>query len=182
MRISDVDLFFDHEKGRIGLYELIDVKERTAGILGRPVDIMTRRSLHPALRKQIEELRRARVLMTERLISLRLIDIVDAIEHIRDALANTTLTAFEESWEKRWLVERGVEIISEASRHLPNELKERNTEIPWRKVAGIGNVIRHNYQRIAPDVLWKLASDDLPILERVCREELAAAHRREQGF
>jgi uncharacterized protein len=52
---SDVDLFFDHQKGRIGLYELIDVKERTAGILGRPVDIMTRRSLHPALRKQIED-------------------------------------------------------------------------------------------------------------------------------
>ena len=52
---SDVDLFFDHEKGCIGLYELIDVQERTAGILGRRVDIMTRRSLHPALRKQIEE-------------------------------------------------------------------------------------------------------------------------------
>ena len=52
---SDVDLFFDHEKGRLGLYELIDVKERTATILGRPVDVMTRASLHPALRKRIED-------------------------------------------------------------------------------------------------------------------------------
>ncbi len=52
---SDVDLFFDHEKGRLGVYELIDVKERTASILGRPVDIMTRASLHSALRKRIEK-------------------------------------------------------------------------------------------------------------------------------
>jgi uncharacterized protein len=52
---SDIDLFFDHERGRLGLYELIDVKERAASILGRPVDIMTRASLHPALRKRIED-------------------------------------------------------------------------------------------------------------------------------
>ena len=51
---SDVDLFFDHGKGRIGLYELIDVKERAASILGRRADIMTRASLHPALKKRIE--------------------------------------------------------------------------------------------------------------------------------
>ena len=52
---SDVDLFFDHEKGRIGLYELIDVKERAASILGGRADVMTRASLHPALRKRIED-------------------------------------------------------------------------------------------------------------------------------
>ena len=52
---SDVDLFFDHEKGKLGLFELMDVKERAAGILGRKTDIMTRNSLHPRLRKRIEE-------------------------------------------------------------------------------------------------------------------------------
>ena len=52
---SDVDLFFDHEKGRIGLYELMDVKERTASILGGRAHIITRASLHPALRKRIED-------------------------------------------------------------------------------------------------------------------------------
>jgi uncharacterized protein len=52
---SDVDLFFDHEKGKLGLFELMDVKERTASILGHKADIMTRNSLHPRLRKRIEE-------------------------------------------------------------------------------------------------------------------------------
>ena len=105
----------------------------------------------------------------------RLTDILGAIEHIRSELADVPLDAFEADWRKRWLVERGVEIISEASRRLPAALKARHPEIPWRKVAGIGNILRHEYERIAPDVLWRLAQDDLPTLEQVCRAELAAA-------
>ena len=53
------------------------------------------------------------------------------------------------------------------------ELKARHREIPWAKVAGIGNVLRHDYERIAPDVIWKLATIDLPILDATCRDELA---------
>src|ERR1700682_5334121 len=52
---SDVDLFFDYEKGKLGLFELMDVKECTASILGHKADITTRNSLHPRLRKWIEE-------------------------------------------------------------------------------------------------------------------------------
>jgi predicted nucleotidyltransferase len=52
---SDIDLFFDHEKGKLGLYELMEVKERASSILGRRADIMTRDSLHPALRARIEK-------------------------------------------------------------------------------------------------------------------------------
>lgn len=51
---SDVDLFFDHEKGRLGLFELMDVRERAAAILGQKADVMTRNSLHPRLRQRIE--------------------------------------------------------------------------------------------------------------------------------
>ncbi len=51
---SDVDLFFDHPRGELGLYGLMDIKEFARRILGRPTDIMTRSSLHPALRQQIE--------------------------------------------------------------------------------------------------------------------------------
>ena len=51
---SDVDLFFDYEKGKLGLFELMDVKEYAAGILGRKADIMTRDSLHKVLREKIE--------------------------------------------------------------------------------------------------------------------------------
>lgn len=52
-------------------------------------------------------------------------------------------------------------------------LKTRHPEIPWAKVAGIGSVLRHDYERIAPDVIWKLATVDLPFLDAACRDELA---------
>ena len=86
----------------------------------------------------------------------RLLDIVEAIERIQGVLNGVTIELFEADWEKRWLVERGVEIISEASRHLTDDLKLRHPEIPWQKVAGIGNVLRHNYENISPPVMWKL--------------------------
>lgn len=117
--------------------------------------------------------------MVARRISPRLSDIIEACENIGAVLDGVSMAEFERDWQKRWLIERGTEIISEASRHLPKEIKDRRSEIPWSKVAGIGNILRHDYQRIAPDVLWKLVQEDLPILESVCREELAAALRRE---
>ncbi len=51
---SDVDLFFDHPEGALGLFQLMDIKEAAARLLGRKADIMTRRSLHPRLKERIE--------------------------------------------------------------------------------------------------------------------------------
>jgi uncharacterized protein len=51
---SDIDLFFDYEKGKLGLFELVDVKAFTASILGHATDITTRDSLHKTLRHTIE--------------------------------------------------------------------------------------------------------------------------------
>ena len=51
---SDVDLFFDHPEGSLGLFQLMDIKEAAARVLGRETDVMTRRSLHPALKQGIE--------------------------------------------------------------------------------------------------------------------------------
>jgi uncharacterized protein with HEPN domain len=110
----------------------------------------------------------------------RLVDIVEAIELIGSELSGVTIQAFQTDRRKQWLVERGLEIISEASRRLPEEMKARHSIIPWTKVAGIGNVLRHDYEHVAYDVLWRVVQDDLPVLERVCREELAAEQARER--
>ena len=44
--------------------------------------------------------------------------------------------------------------------------------IPWKTVAGIGNILRHDYETIAAPVLWTLIQNDLPDLEQACRQEL----------
>jgi predicted nucleotidyltransferase len=51
---SDVDLFFDYQKGQFSLFDLMDVQEQTSSILGRKADIITRDSLHKTLRQRIE--------------------------------------------------------------------------------------------------------------------------------
>ncbi len=111
---------------------------------------------------------------------LRLTDIVEAIELIDEEMVGVNIRAFGPDKRKRWLVERGIEIVSEASRHLGDDLKARYPEIPWQKVAGIGNVLRHDYQRVAHDVLWNLVANDLPTLARVCRKELALLRDKDE--
>ena len=118
--------------------------------------------------------------MTARSSVPGLTDIVQAIERIHAVLGDTSLDAFELDWQQQWLVERGVEIISEASRRLADELKARHPEIPWQKVAGIGNVLRHNYEGIAAPILWRLVHADLPVLNKVCNEELEIEGRSPQ--
>jgi predicted nucleotidyltransferase len=51
---SDVDLFFDYERGAFGLYELMDVRDAATRILGCKADVMTRDSIHKVLRHEIE--------------------------------------------------------------------------------------------------------------------------------
>jgi uncharacterized protein with HEPN domain len=111
--------------------------------------------------------------MADRSPTLRLADMIEAIECIRSVISRISLEEFEQRWEHQWLVPRGVLIISEAGRHLGPDVKARHPQIPWAKVAGIASVLRHDYERIATDVVWKLATVDLPILEAACRPELA---------
>jgi uncharacterized protein with HEPN domain len=53
-------------------------------------------------------------------------------------------------------VERGLEIISEASRSLPDDLKQRAPMIPWPAIAAIGNILRHEYQRVEARLVWNI--------------------------
>jgi uncharacterized protein with HEPN domain len=110
--------------------------------------------------------------MASKPVSVRLHNIVDAIDHIREVTAPTTFAAFESDWQKQWLVERGMQIITEASIHLPDDMKQRWPEIPWKDIRGLGNILRHDYTDVSPEILWKIAHEDMPALEQACKAEL----------
>jgi uncharacterized protein with HEPN domain len=65
----------------------------------------------------------------------------------------------------RSAIERGIEVISEASRHLRSDLKAQHKEVRWKDIAGIGNILRHEYQHIDPAIIWKAVKNDLPPLK-----------------
>lgn len=92
-------------------------------------------------------------------------DILDAIEGIESAVAGKTFEDFEAEWLLRRGVERAIEIISEASRRIPPDLKNRRPEIPWRDVETIGNILRHEYHTISNPIIWDVVQTDLPALK-----------------
>ena len=94
-------------------------------------------------------------------------DMRRAIGHIEVDIAGLDADAFAADRRARQLVERNLEIISEASRRLPDELKAGVPEIPWQEIAGIGNILRHDYHDSRPDILWNTCKVDLPPLKAV---------------
>lgn len=62
-------------------------------------------------------------------------------------------------------VEREIEIISEASRRVPKKLKSAEPSMPWKEIAGIGNVLRHDYETISDPIVWNVVQEHLPALE-----------------
>jgi uncharacterized protein with HEPN domain len=70
-----------------------------------------------------------------RTILLRLTDMRDAIIGIEGVVSDVEFEAFADNWGMQRAVERGLEIISEASRHVPPGFKALAPEIPWRQIA-----------------------------------------------
>ena len=73
-----------------------------------------------------------------------------------------------------YAVTRCLEIISEASRHLPDDLKARHPAIAWKDMAGAGNFYRHDYEDVAAQHVWDAVQIDLPPLRVAIAQELAA--------
>jgi uncharacterized protein with HEPN domain len=85
-------------------------------------------------------------------------------EQGRSGYSGKDLAHFEASWKLQYLVQRAIEIISEASRAIPDDLKALRPEIPWNSVKGIGNVLRHEYRGISNPLIWRVVTDELPRL------------------
>lgn len=71
-------------------------------------------------------------------------------------------------------IERGLEIISEASRGIPDERKSEHPEVPWVEIAGIGNILRHEYHRVEPVIVGNITQTHLPALGRAVQQMLAS--------
>jgi uncharacterized protein with HEPN domain len=90
-----------------------------------------------------------------------------AIEDIQEMLSEGTADALARDRRLRMAVERAFEIMSKASRYIPESRKADAPEIAWQKLADSGNRLRHAYHRIDPNVLWDIAHNDLEPLKRL---------------
>ena len=96
---------------------------------------------------------------------------VDLAEHFVEGF---DYDAFRDDLRTVYAVTRCLEIISEASRRLPDDMKVRHPAIAWKDMAGAGNVYRHDYEDVAARHVWDTVQIDLPPLRVVIAQELAA--------
>ena len=113
-----------------------------------------------------------------RSILVRLSDIRDAIVGSKNVTAGVAFDSFANSWAMQRAVERGLEIISEASRHVPDDPKALAPNIPWRQIADIGNLLRHEYQRADIKATWNIMGEHLPRLAVAIDRLIVEAERR----
>jgi uncharacterized protein with HEPN domain len=83
-----------------------------------------------------------------------------------------TYDAFRDDTLRFYAVTRCLEIISEASRRLPEDLKARHPEIPWADMAGAGNVYRHESEDVQQRLVWGTLQNRFPALLAAIEQEL----------
>jgi uncharacterized protein with HEPN domain len=87
--------------------------------------------------------------------------------------AGFDLDTFKSDLRSVYAVTRCLEIISEASRRLPDDLKERHPAIAWKQMAAAGNVYRHDYEDVAAQFVWDTVQRALPALREVVELEIS---------
>ena len=92
-------------------------------------------------------------------ITSRLKDILDAIGQIELLLKDKGPDDLDKDRVLTAAYERFLEIISEASRHIPEIFKVDSPQVPWRGIADIGNWLRHAYHNVDREILWRIYAD-----------------------
>ena len=103
------------------------------------------------------------------------------IEAIADFTKDMTSQQFSTDRLRFYAVTRALEIISEASRRLPDELKARYPDTRWRAIQGAGNVYRHTYGKVSVAAVWDTARGQLDDLKTIVDQELGEPEPPQPG-
>ena len=98
--------------------------------------------------------------------------ILESIAEIEKNTENISKNKFLKTIQIQDAIIRRLEIIGEATRHLPASLKTKNPDIPWKKIAGIRDILIHGYFTIDLDLVWQTTKKDLPLLKKQILELL----------
>ncbi len=89
-------------------------------------------------------------------------DMLDAMEKAEILVAGVTYEQFESDFRIHFAVVRALEIIGEATKRLPMDIREQYPAIPWKGMAGIRDRIIHGYDVVDMQIVWDVVKQDIP--------------------
>jgi len=103
--------------------------------------------------------------MTERSLSQVLQDILETIAYLDTFTDGVSLEEFEDNPEKLFAVVKALEIVGEAVKKIPDDIRSQYPQIPWKDVAGMRDILVHQYWRVDSRVVWSTVQTGIPILK-----------------
>jgi len=101
-------------------------------------------------------------------------DMLNAITNIEEYVGNMGFEEFRKNKLVRDAVIRNLEVIGEAAKNIPKEIKEEHSEIKWREIAGLRDILIHKYFEVNIRILWDIIEDKLPDLKKKVTRVLKA--------
>ncbi len=89
-------------------------------------------------------------------------DIIQSLEKIERYIEGHTFDSFVKNDMVIDAVLRNLEIIGEASRNIPDEVKEQYARIPWKRMIGLRNIVIHEYFGVDLGIIWEIVTSNLP--------------------
>ncbi len=108
-------------------------------------------------------------------ISVFLEDILESIELIEKYAKGTTKEDFleeDENLQMKDAIIRRLEIIGEAVKNIPDDFKDKHPDVPWKEIAGMRDILIHEYFGVNLERVWKTAKEDLPEFKKTVSEIL----------